>query len=314
MCNKAVIPFLISMGLTLACGGGQPVVEEEAAPETTSSESDLIALLPADGAVADWTKEGEPRFFTPDNLWEFINGAADGYVMYGFEEVVTADYSMESTDQSAVIDIYRMQDPVHAFGIYCQERNPDYEFHNIGAESYIGGTALNFWHGPYYVKLTVFEESDELKEELSNLANHISGKIDDPTVEPREAGYFPTENQKPRSIQFLPRDVLGQSYLRNAFEVQYQSDGTDYKIVAVLADDAESATSSLNKYKEFLSRSGEQKVLEGLGDEGLVGEDRFYGKVLAVRSGSNLLIVLGQPSEEVGKTALASMLGKMSES
>ena len=73
------------------------------------------------------------------------------------------------------------------------------------------------------------------------------------------------------------------------------------------------ATSGLSKYKEFLSGSGEQKVLEGLGDEGFVGEDRFYGTVLAVRSGSNLLMVLGPPSEEVGRKALSEMLSKMKE-
>ena len=311
---KHIMAFLVSMGLLLACGGGQPSTEEEAVPEATSGGSDLLALLPADGVVSDWTKEGEPRFFTPDNLWEFINGAADGYLMYGFEEVATADFSMGTTDQQVVIDIYRMQDPVHAFGVYCQERNPDYEFLDIGAEGYLGGTALNFWHGPYYVKLTVFDESDELKEQLRNLAKEISRKIEHEPSEPREAKYFPTENQKARSIQFLPRDVLGQSYLRNAFEVQYQSDDTDYKIVAVLAEDAETATSGLSKYREFLSGSGEQKDLEGLGDEGFVGEDRFYGKVLAVRSGSNILIVLGPPSEEVGREALSATLSKMSAS
>ena len=311
---RNIIASFVLAGSILACGGGQPAVEEGAVPEATSGGSDLLALLPSDNAVSDWTKAGEPRFFTPDNLWEFINGAADGYVMYGFEEVATADYSMGATDQQAVIDVYRMQDPLHAFGIYCQERNPDYEFLDIGAEGYMGGTALNFWHGPYYVKLTVFEESDELKEQLWQLAKEISQKIDHEAAEPREAGYFPEENQKARSIQFLPRDVLGQSYLRNAFEVQYQSDDTDYKIVAVLAEDAETATSGLGKYKEFLLGSGEQTVLEGMGDEGFVGEDRFYGKVLAVRSGSNLLIVLGPPSEEVGKNALAAMLSKMSKS
>lgn len=302
------------VGLMLACRGEQPVVEEEGAPATGSGYSDLLALLPSNGAVADWSREGEPRFFTADNLWEFINGAADGYVMYGFEEVVTADFSMASTEQQAVIDIYKMQDPVHAFGIYCQERSPDYEFLDIGAEGYLGGTALNFWHGPYYVKLTVFEENEELKEELFKLANYVSGMIDHPAGEPREVGYFPAENQKARSVQFLPRDVLGQSYLRNAFEAQYESDGTDYKIVVVLADDVDAAKSGLSKYKEFLSAAGEQKALEGLGDEGFVGEDRFYGKVLAARSGSDLLIVLGPPSEDVGRTALSAMLSNMSAS
>jgi hypothetical protein len=232
--------------------------------------------------------------------------------MYGFEEVVTADFAQESSGQAAVIDIYQMMDPTHAFGIYCQERNPDYEFLDVGSEGYVGGTALNFWKGPYYVKVTVFEESDELKGELKKLAETVASKITHTAGAPAEVAAFPTENQKPRSVQFLPRDVLGQSYLSNAFEAQYQVDDQEYKIVAITASGAEAATEGYTKYKEFLTRSNpETEALEGVGDEGFIGEDSFYGKVLAARAGNRILVILGAPSVDAGKAALAGMLGRM---
>jgi hypothetical protein len=306
LCVSLFLVFL------LACGGGEAPVQDAAESSADSGAPDLTELLPADGAVSGWTSDGEPRFFTADNLWEFINGAADGYLMYGFEEVVTADFSQESSGQQAVIDIYQMMDPTHAFGIYCQERNPDYEFIEIGSEGYSGGTALNFWKGPYYVKLTVFEASEEIEAELKKLAEHVAGKIGHPVGEPAEVATFPPENQKPRSIQFLPRDVLGQSYLANAFEAQYAVGELEYKIVAITASGAEEATEGYTKYKEFLARSNpEMEALEGVGDEGFIGEDSFYGKVLAARAGNKILVILGAPSVDDGKTALVEMLARM---
>lgn len=306
--------YLILLALScflVSCGGGQPDTEEEV-PATAPAEGsgELEGLLPEADAVGGWSLDGEPRFFTADNLWEFINGAAEGYLLYGFEEVITSDYANEESGQSAVIDIYRMQDPLHAFGMYCQERNPDYEFLGIGGGGYLTGTALNFWHGQYYVKMTVFEESDELKAELQKLADAVASKVDHPSTEPAEVNLFPTENQKPYTIQFLPRDVLGQSYLSNAFEAQYEAEGKEYKIVVAMMDGPDAAKEGLAKYKEFLSRA-ETKDLEGLGDEGFVGEDSFYGKVLAVCAGNNIVVVLGPPSEDFGKNVLEQVLSNL---
>ena len=252
--------------------------------------------------------DGDPRFFDAANLWEFINGAAEGYLTYGFEEVVTADYIQPGGDQSAVIDIYRMKDPVNAYGIYSQERNADYDFMDIGVEGYLGGTALNFWHGSYYVKITVFDDKEELKAKMVEMANHIAGKIDDPATEPAEVAYFPTEHQLPKSVLYLPKDVLGQSYLVNAFESRYQDGDQEYKIILASLDDSETATEVMARYRQF---QGGGEDLEGLGDGGFVGEDSFYGNVLAVRSGNRLLIALGAPSETAGKDLISQTLAKI---
>jgi hypothetical protein len=115
------------------------------APDISAGSQQLLALLPEDNALPGWTRSGDVRFFGPGNLWEYINGAAEGYLSYNFQEVVTAEYSNPEKQSQSVIDVYRMEDPLNAFGIYTQELNPDSEFHKIGVEGYVGGTALNFW-------------------------------------------------------------------------------------------------------------------------------------------------------------------------
>ena len=61
-----------------------------------------------------------------ENLWELIDGAADGFVTYGVQEVVTADYAQAGTGYEAVIEVYQMKDPLNAYGKYSEERNPEY--------------------------------------------------------------------------------------------------------------------------------------------------------------------------------------------
>ena len=34
--------------------------------------------------VEGWEKTSEVKTYTPDNLWEYINGAADQFIEYGF--------------------------------------------------------------------------------------------------------------------------------------------------------------------------------------------------------------------------------------
>jgi hypothetical protein len=181
--SKSILMFLLVF--LASCSTGQDQAQKAASQEVKSSplapeSQKLLALLPDDSSVPGWTRGAEVRFFGPNNLFEYIDGAADGYLNYGFQEVVTAEYGNPQKSFQAVMDIYRMKDARNAFGIYTSELNPKSEFRRIGVEGYIGGTALNFWSGPYYVKLTVFQESEDLKQEMVKLAERCSQRLGDP--------------------------------------------------------------------------------------------------------------------------------------
>ena len=70
--------------------------------------------------ISGWKQSGEMQSFTPKTLYEYINGAADLYIMYDFQELKSAEYVNEKK-ASVIIDVYRHKTPTHAFGIYSQE-------------------------------------------------------------------------------------------------------------------------------------------------------------------------------------------------
>ncbi len=295
----------------VSCMSREDKAAKMAPPKTQSALSpesrQLMALLPGDNAVAGWIRKPEVRFFNPDDLFEFINGAAENYLIYGFEEVVTAEYSHAQDASEAVVEIYRMKDPRNALGIYASELNPDSEFLTIGAEGYLGGTALHFWSGPYYAKITVFQESDALKDAMKNFAQRMSEKMGASGAPLPEIAAFPSRDLVPHSVRYLPKDILGQSYLTQGFEASYRKGAGSYKLVIAAPGDGEAAKEALARYRQFTESHGEVlRDLKSPGDGGFLGKDEYYGSMAALRNGNRLIIALGGPSAEFALSQAAA--------
>ena len=68
----------------------------------------VLAWLPGERSATGWKRAKPPQVFGADNLWEFIDGAADTYVTYGFEELVSVTCADPQLGAEATIDVYRM--------------------------------------------------------------------------------------------------------------------------------------------------------------------------------------------------------------
>jgi len=77
--------------------------------------SDLSKLLP--GQIKDWILKDIPEVLRGDDLFLYINGGADIYHEYGFEEVISAEYEQVGAGRISV-EIYKMKDTESAFGIF----------------------------------------------------------------------------------------------------------------------------------------------------------------------------------------------------
>ena len=81
--------------------------------------------------VEGWKLTVSPDVYTPENLWDLIDGAAESYLSYDFIDLHLADY--EDPDGIVIhAELYRHNTPDDAFGIYSSERNPGYHFLEIG--------------------------------------------------------------------------------------------------------------------------------------------------------------------------------------
>src|SRR5512145_3220618 len=85
---------------------------------TNATDARLFPDLPG------WKKKLVETVYTPGNLWELINGAADIFLSYNFQDLQMAEY--ENKDEMIRVEIYRHKTGNDTYGIYSAERMPDY--------------------------------------------------------------------------------------------------------------------------------------------------------------------------------------------
>lgn len=307
------IAGMAAMAVTAGACGGQERESPPATPPSASAvaahDSELVSLLPPSG-TAGWSRTREPQVFGPGNLWEHINGAAETYLGFGLQEAVTAGYTSAS-GLEATVDIFRMADPVNAFGIYRQELNPAAEPVAVGDEGHSSANVLNFWQGRDYVKITGLGTGDSVPGELLTLAGRVAVASADSAELPPEVGFFPPANLVPHSVKYVPRDYLAQSYLEAVFEAEYRDGEDSVKLATTAFGTPEQAAEALERYKTFIGTAGKVRSdIAKPGDGGFVGDDSFYGRVAVVRTGSRLVFVIGASSDQSGIALVDEFLAR----
>jgi hypothetical protein len=237
---------MFMLGVTLlvasiACGSGAGARD----PQESVAE-----LFPD---IEGWEKDGPPALYTPETLFDYIDGGADLYLAYAFEELASQSYD-SGEDKSITIDIYRHGTPADGFGIYSQEKSSESDFLPIGAQGYHDKGVLNFFKGRYYVKMMAFGMGDGEIHVLMSLAETIAGKLDGEAAVPTLVHCFPEKNKIANSERYIAKDFLGHSFLHSAFVVDYRlgegDRGAKCQAFIIEAADEAGAQAMIKKYLE----------------------------------------------------------------
>ena len=202
-----------------------------------------------------WKQSVEIQTFTPKTLFEYINGAADLYLTYDFQELKVAEY-LNGKKASVIVDVYRHKTLTHAFGIYSQERLPNANFLDIGAQGYIEQNILNFLSGPYYVKINSYNTGAEDREILLAFAKKVSENLGDKGSLPSVLSTFPPEGRKNNSEKFIAKNFLGYAFLHFAFTADYELSGKRFKLFVIEGADGKDCRDMVQKY---LQQTGSPK-------------------------------------------------------
>jgi hypothetical protein len=309
MSRLTSIVLAVALGLT-GCRGTPPASPPPAAASPSGSatvEAGLVAYLPPAGAPAGWTRSKPPQTYSADTLWEFIDGAAETYVGFGFQEALSAGYAHGGSDVG--IEIYQMADPLRAFGIYTQERPPAPPAVQAGVEGYVNSNVLVFWKGASYVKLIAARPDQPGLAAMTSLARAISDKIPDGGPLPRELTSFPQGNLVPHSIKFVPKDILGQQYFTNGFEATYLGGQAASRLIVIPCATPADAASSVKRYRAFVGEGGRTRAPSPtIADEAFAGTDRFSGRVVVARAGAVVAISIGASSDAAASALISEFL------
>jgi hypothetical protein len=307
------IPACLLIAITGIAPGAMPAPGHQAA--TGQKPSIGVAIPYSVGRAlpdraAGWTRSPQIQMYSPSDLWEYIDGAAEQYLTYGVQDVATAKYTHTSGTVMGV-DIYRMADSVNAFGIYRQELSPKARPVAIGVEGRAGSSSLKFWFGSFYVKLTASPAGGQ-QPEIEALASAIARGLGAPGGLPPQVNWFPAAGLVPGSIRFVPADALGQSAFTNAFEAKYEAPREPSTALVVPFANEQQAVAALARYESFVAKTGKDAArLASPGNGGFSITDSFHGLVLAVRSGPALAISLGASDQRAASALLAEIVKRL---
>jgi hypothetical protein len=189
--------------------------------------------------------------YTSENLWDFIDGAADTYLALGFVDLHVAEY--KKGKESIKVEIYRHQTSSLSFGIYASERSPTFRFINLGSQGYIADGAINFFKGDYYVKIRTYSQKAKTLQAEESLATRIALMLRGNNDMPAELSLFPEAGRKQNAETYINESVLGHPFLNKAFKAEYESGSNLFSIFIIKCT---SPTESFNTANTYLSKAG----------------------------------------------------------
>jgi hypothetical protein len=263
-----------------------------AGPAAGQDTRELVKFLPAAGEIAGWKPDGEPLVYTEDNLWEYIDGAADNFLAFEFRQVLAQDF-VSSAGRELKVEIYEHESPLMAYGIYAQMRSPGLAHHDIGDGAFSDEYSINLRKGCFFVRVAVFETGDETERELEAFATAIAAKIPAGGVLPSEVSAFPEEGLVPNDTRYITQGVLGREKFPPAFVGAYRVSGAEAKLyLSTLSDSAAARDTFIWYTDELESFQATSEGPEGNYILGL-GKDPYQGDIVAFTVGKWFGVLTG---------------------
>jgi len=249
--------------------------------------AELRSWLPQ---IDGWQISDKVEVFSPENLWDRINGSAPLFLENNFREMTAMEYT--KGDDYITIQAYRHATPQDAFGMYASERSPDMTFFPIGAEAQGDDTNIYFFAGSMYVKIWN-NSSENLAGMLQDIAKGFADRIAPNAGYPAITTKFPAEDKIGHSEAYTTSSYIGHEFLKGVYTAQYDKGGNIFQAFVIDAGNEEKAREILNKYFTFTKQS--QEFAPGH----LLIKDRYNGNIPALWKGQYILGIFSESGNEM---------------
>ncbi|MGD2151799.1 MAG: hypothetical protein PVG79_00935 [Gemmatimonadales bacterium] len=230
-----------------------------------------------------WTLAGEVLTYDADNLWEYINGAAELFVQYDVQTCRTAD--LASGDLVVTVDLYDMGSPLNAFGVFKQE--------NPGGPP-LAGSTLAVVSLPYQALLlrgATYAKVNAIEGELTDasgrqLLEALAAALPGPATRPAELELLPQVGKVAGSEGYQRQGFLGLTELPGCVYAAYTgADGESWQGFVVVPPAGSSPTAvweGLTEEWTSLEDGGLTVLYREIPYRGLVGVVQADGSIIGV--------------------------------
>jgi hypothetical protein len=284
-------------------------------PYTTTVMADSVVekLLPHNPGITGWQLAGDSYHYLPENLYNYINGAADLFISYGFVKLVGAEYTPGSGKKDYLIaDIYDMGNKLNAFGVFQSKRNPESNLLKIGTGAYGDEKYIFFYKNRFYAEIQGNQSTQQSKDILMALAKKVVSGISGDSTPPSELNYLPDTGRIPGSEIYITGGILGHAFLDRGLVSDYKIDGEEIKAFIAFYPSKKPAVTAFNHYKEFLKKSGEKWTsLKSGAENGFVSQEPYHKNIIVAQQGHFVAGVYDLSHAQKGEALLKSILEKI---
>jgi uncharacterized protein (DUF1330 family) len=239
-----------------------------------------------------YKKTSEYPVYLRDNLWDYIDGAADTYLAYGFIDLHVAEYKRGKN--VIKLEIYKQSDHNMAFGIYSTERSSSFHFRQLGSQGYMTSDgAINFFKANYYVKIRTYSKDENTLKSAESLASSVSDLLTGSTEMPSALSLFPQTGKKTNEETYISESVLGHKFLSNAFKANYES-GND--VFSVFIIDNKTPEETRKTVEAYLTATGSDAMDSETGK--YMVKDGYNGTIFLAWKEKRIVIISGLSKDQ----------------
>jgi hypothetical protein len=173
-----------ALGLVLILTACQPSA-------TPATPLPVDTLLPAGGSISGWDTPDAVLTYNRENLYNLVDGQADAFFAYGFEQVTVQRYQ-NAAGARLNVEVWQLANSADAYGLFHSgiAGQPA----SIGVEGDADpGRRLAFWQQRYFVSVTATEAIPD--ETLWTFAEEIAKRL-------------PSGGEPPAIVKRLPPEGL----------------------------------------------------------------------------------------------------------
>jgi len=189
---------------------------------TVSGQSEIVssAIAPPHG----FTQSGPAERFSPDTLWEKINGQAEFYLSAGFVALTSQLYeAVEDVDSMIEINIYHMGSILNAFSVFSLQGRDNVQAIDVTRFAYQTENTVYLVHGPFYVEILWILPLDGQISTLKLLAEQFVRETRIKGEDLPQLTLFPPGNLVKGSVSMISKHAFGFDPLDNIFTAEYRA-------------------------------------------------------------------------------------------
>lgn len=183
----------ICLVIVLSCGSGS---------EKTGADA-MRQLVPQE--ILGWTIQESAERYDRETIFDYIDGAGEVYLSYGFRSVSVFHYVNPGSPEITV-EIFDMGSAEDAYGVFTHARES--EGTGIGQAYEYRGSLLCFWKGRHYVCVVAEKETPHSKNAVFMIARVVDQNITESARRPTIIASLPEDGLDRTSIRYFHTHAL----------------------------------------------------------------------------------------------------------